>query len=231
MKLALCLLTYNEVECVSKIIPNLDTSEFDDVFAVDGGSTDGTLDVYKKYGIRIVPQTSRGRGEAFRLAEKSTDADAIVYFSPDGNEDSKDFKKFRPLLDTGNDIVIASRMMKGSFNEEDVSWWRPRKWVNNIFNFIANLLWNCSDVYITDSINGFRAIRKGLVGDGLKQDAMGYTIEYQNTIRAFKRGLKIVEFPTYEGQRVAGGTKAHSFKTGVVFLKCLAKEILIGNKF
>lgn len=231
MKLALCILTYNEVDCVNKIIPTLDTTEFDDVFAVDGGSTDGTLDIYKKYGIRVVPQISRGRGEAFRLAEKSTDADAIVYFSPDGNENPEDFIKFHSLLEAGNDIVIASRMMKGAFNEEDVFWWRPRKWVNNIFNLAANLFWNRSDTFITDSINGFRAIRRGLVGDVLRQDAMGYAIEYQNTIRVFKRDIKIAEFPTHEGQRVAGGTKAHSFQTGMVFLKCLAKEILIGNKF
>jgi glycosyltransferase involved in cell wall biosynthesis len=230
MKVALCLLTYNEIECVRKIVPGLDTSMFDEVFAVDGGSTDGTLDVYKQKGIRVLPQTSRGRGEAFRLAEQSTSADAIVYYSPDGNEDSGDFRKFREYLHKGYDIVIASRMMKGSFNEEDISWWRPRKWVNNLFNLAANLLWNRSGIYVTDSINGFRAIRRGVVAE-LKQDAMGYTIEYQNTIRALKKGLKIAEFPTYEGQRVGGSTKAHSFETGVKFIKCLFSEIRLGKKF
>ncbi len=230
MKIALCLLTYNEYECVRKILPSLDTSEFEEVFAVDGGSTDGTLDIYRQKGVRVVAQHSRGRGEAFRLAENSTDADAIVYFSPDGNENPKDFSKFRPLLERGADIVIASRMMKGAFNEEDVSWWRPRKWVNNLFNLAVNILWNRSGTYITDSINGYRAIRRGLVRK-LKQDAMGYTIEYQNTIRVLKGRLKIVEFPTYEGQRVGGSTKAYSFQTGLQFLHCLWKEILKGSKF
>lgn len=229
MRVALCILTFNEVECVSKMIPDLDTSAFDEVFVVDGGSTDGTLDVYRKYGIRVIPQTSRGRGEAFRLAERSSTADAIVYFSPDGNEDPKDFGRFRPLLEEGADIVIASRMMEGAFNEEDISWWRPRKWVNNAFNLIANVFWNRSGAYITDSINGYRAIRRGLVGS-LGQDAIGYTIEYQNTIRSLKAGLKIREFPTYEGQRLAGGTQAHSFQTGVQFLGCLWKEILAGKR-
>ena len=230
MKVALCLLTYNEVDCVRRIIPDLDTSTFDEVFAVDGGSTDGTLDVYKQAGIRVIPQTSRGRGEAFRLAEGSTTADAIVYYSPDGNEDSGDFQKFREYLEKGYDIVIASRMMKGSFNEEDVSWWRPRKWVNKLFNLAANLLWNQSGVYVTDSINGFRAIRRGLVNQ-LKQDAVGYTIEYQNTIRALKKGLRIAEFETHEGQRIAGSTKAHSFETGIKFLQCLFREVRIGSNF
>lgn len=225
------MLTYNEYECVSKVVPPLDLSMFDDVFAVDYQSTDGTVEVFKKKGIRVVNQTVRGRGEAFRLAEQSTTADAIVYFSPDGNEDPKDFVKFKPLLEQGADIVIASRMMKGAFNEEDISWWRPRKWVNNIFNWAVNILWNRTGVYVTDSINGYRAIRKGLVSGALKQDAMGYTIEYQNTIRALKKGLKIVEFPTYEGQRAGGSTKAHSFQTGVKFIKCLLQEIKLGRNF
>ncbi|MBI2453956.1 MAG: glycosyltransferase [Parcubacteria group bacterium] len=229
MKIALCLLTYNEVGCVRLMIPSLDFSSFDEVFAVDGGSIDGTLDVYRNYGIRIVAQPSRGRGEAFRLAEKSTDADAIVYFSPDGNEDPSDFPKFRHFLEEGMDIVIASRMMKGAFNEEDISLWRPRKWVNNFFNWAANILWNKTKVYITDSINGYRAIRRGLVNK-LGQDAMGYTIEYQNTIRAMKNGLKIVEFPTREGQRIYGKTKATSLKTGIVFLHCLLREVYLGGR-
>ncbi len=224
MKVALCFLTYNEAECVRKMLPGLDYSMFDDVFAVDGGSTDGTLDIYKQYGIRVALQKSRGRGEAFKFAEKSTDADAIVYFSPDGNEDKKDFPKFRELLEKGADIVIASRMMKGSFNEEDISWWRPRKWVNNLFNLAINVLWNRSGTYITDSINGFRAIRRGLI-EKLGQDAIGYTIEYQNTMRALQNNLKISEFPTREGQRLAGETKARSLEVGIKFLKCLFEEI------
>ncbi|TSC89197.1 MAG: hypothetical protein G01um10143_578 [Parcubacteria group bacterium Gr01-1014_3] len=224
MKIALCFLTYNEAECLRKMLPGLDYSMFDDVFAVDGGSTDGSLEVYKQHGIRVALQKSRGRGEAFKFAEKSTDADAIVYFSPDGNEDPKDFPKFREQLEKGADIVIASRMMKGAFNEEDISWWRPRKWVNNLFTLAINILWNRSGAYITDSINGFRAIRRGLI-EKLGQDAIGYTIEYQNTMRALQKNLKITEFPTREGQRLAGETKAHSLEVGIKFLKCLFQEI------
>ena len=230
MKLALCFLTYNEKECLEKMLPTLDTSMFDDVFAVDGGSKDGTLEVYKKYGVRVVPQVSRGRGLAFLIAQDATTADVIVYFSPDGNEDPGDFFKFRPYLEQGFDIVIASRMMKGAFNEEDVSWWRPRKWVNNAFNRAANLFWNRSGVYVTDTINGFRAIRRGLMKE-LGQDAIGHTIEYQNSIRAMKKGLKIAEFPTREGARIAGVIKATSLKTGLDFVRCLWREIWIGKSF
>src|SRR3989344_1474528 len=163
MKIALCFLSYNEVECLRKLLPTVDTSVVDEVFAVDGGSTDGSQEVYRQYGIRVIPQPSRGRGAAFTIAEESSTADAIIYISTDGNEDPSDIHKFRKYLEERADLVIASRMIKGAFNEEDISWWRPRKWVNQAFVLIANILWGKPGVHITDVSNGFRAMRRGLL--------------------------------------------------------------------
>jgi hypothetical protein len=59
-------------------------------------------------------------------------------------------------------------------------------------------------------------------------DASEYTSEYQMTIRAMKHRLKIVEFPTVEGQRVAGETSARSIPTGLRFLSCLGHELFSG---
>ena len=230
MKIALCFLSYNEVECLRKLLPTVDSSTFDEVFAVDGGSTDGSQDVYRQHGIKIIAQPSRGRGAAFTIAEEASAADAIVYISTDGNEDPKDLPKFRKYLEGGADLVIASRMIEGAFNEEDISWWRPRKWVNQIFVWTVNFLWGKPGVRITDVSNGYRAMRRGLLKE-LGINAVGHTIEFQISIRALKKGLKIAEFPTREGQRLAGEIKARSFRTGVQFLECLAKEIWIGKKF
>ena len=44
------------------------------------------------------------------------------------------------------------------------------------------------------------------------------------TMRALKLGLKIVEFPTIEGQRVAGGTGAPSIGTGLRFINRIWRE-------
>ena len=42
MSRALVLLTLNEIDGVRAIVPKLDLKSFDEVVAVDGGSTDGT---------------------------------------------------------------------------------------------------------------------------------------------------------------------------------------------
>lgn len=223
-RIALVILTRNEIEGLTALIKKIPFKAVNEVFAVDGGSTDGTVAFYKKYRIAVVPQTSRGRGEAFRLAAERTKAEYIIFFSPDGNEDPADILKFIPYADKGYDMVIASRMMKGAHNEEDDAFIKMRKWANNAFNLLANIFFNRGP-FITDSINGFRMIRRD-VFDRIQPDGSGYTIEYQMTIRAMKAKLRIAEFPTYESPRIGGESYAKSIPTGIAFLKLLFSEIV-----
>lgn len=229
MHITLVILTLNERECLEKIFPQIpspgQSAGFDQIVAVDGGSTDGTLEFFNERHIPVIAQSQRGRGQAFHEAFRALpNSDALIFFSPDGNEDPNDLKRFKPLLASGSDLIIASRMMKASFNEEDIHFFKPRKWVNNAFNFIANLFFRQKGPYITDSINGYRALTKAAYLQ-LNLDAQDYTIEYQMTIRSLYKGLRIAEFPTIEGQRVAGETGAPSLPTGIRFIKRLLKEI------
>lgn len=232
MKIALILLVRNERPCLEVILPTLPPAGpgagYDDIVAVNGGSTDGSLDVLAAHGIRVIAQSRRGRGEAFHLAFAEVAADAYIFFSPDGNEAVSDLPRFRPLLESGGQLVIASRMMRGAINEEDHQLLKWRKWANNAFNLMANLAFRRGGRFVTDTINGYRAITRQ-AALGLCLDATDYTIEYQMTIRALKARVPIVEFPTVEGQRIAGETQAHSIPTGLRFLRCLWREIKAGR--
>lgn len=228
MKIVLCLLTRNERPSVEIVFPTIPApginAGFHDVVIIDGNSTDGTPEYFLSKGIKVIQQTRKGRGDAYLTAFEKIDADAYLFFSPDGNEASTDLSKFKPLLENGADLVIASRMMKGAVNEEDRNIFKWRKWTNLAFNLLANVVFRKRGSYITDSINGYRAITKTAV-EQLKLDAQFYTIEYQMTIRAMAQGLNIQEFPTVEGERVAGMTGAPSIPTGLAFIKCLFEEI------
>ena len=227
MKISLCLLCRNELECLKIIFPRIPKpgpeSGFDEIVAIDGGSTDGTVEFLIEHGVRVVGQSRRGRGDAFLQAFAKLDSDAFIFFSPDGNEDPADIAKFKPRLSAGAEVVIASRMMKGAYNEEDGQWLRWRKWANNVFNLMANALFRRHGPFITDSINGFRAITRK-AAETLALDSLDYTIEYQMTIRALKASLRIEEFPTHEGARVAGVTGAPSIPTGLRFLRKIVME-------
>ncbi len=231
MGVTLVLLSYNEIEGTKYLFKKIPFNCVDEFFAVDGGSTDGTIEYLKQHSIKIISQESKGRGEAFRIAFNKAKNDNIIFFSLDGNEDPDDIPKFREFFDKGYDLVIASRMCKGARNEEDDKSIRIRKWANNFFNLLVNLFWNRGrNKYITDSINGFRGINKN-AWKVMNPDGEGYTIEYQTTIRALKSGLRIIEFPTIEKERIGGESYAKSIPTGLKFLKLFFNELFIGNKF
>ena len=228
-KSTIAILTLNEIEGVKALFDKIPFNEVDEYFVVDGGSTDGTLEFFKEKGVRIVSQKSKGRGEAFRITEKESQGDYLIFFSPDGNEDPADIPKLLKLLDEGYDMAIASRFMPQSKNEEDDLYFPWRAWANRLFTFTVNTIWN-KNKYITDTINGYRAIKKDAFSR-LKVDAPGFAIEFQISIRAMKLGLKVAEIPTIEGQRIGGESTAKSIPTGLLFLRFLFKEMFIGKKF
>ena len=227
-----CLLCKNENLSLSKIYKKL-KKELNKIkinfFIMDGGSTDGSIEFYKKNNIRFFKQKRKGRGAAIIEAFKITKSDALIFFSPDGNENILDVKKIIKYLKEENDLVIASRMIKGARNEEDDKFFKFRKWANNIFNFLANLFFNKNN-FITDSINGFRGLKKDKFKK-LKCDENFYAIEFQMTIRSMKIGYKIKEFATIESDRIAGVSQAPSIPTGLTFIRALLKEIIINKNF
>jgi len=224
MKRTLVLLTLNEIDGVRALVPSLPEGVADEVLAVDGGSTDGTREFLAERGIRPLSQERRGRGEAFRVAASHSRGESLVFVSPDGNEDVADIARLFECLEAGADMAIASRFLPGSRNEEDGDPLPLRKWVNRAFTVIANVLWNQRGPWVSDAINGFRGLRRSAF-EALAPRSIGFTIEYEMTIRAMKAGMRIVELPTIEGARIGGQTKGPSWPTGVAFLKFLLREI------
>ena len=229
MTFCLVILTYNEIDGVTALFDRLPLDAVDEAFAVDGGSFDGTVEFMAERGLPVIGQSRKGRGEAFRIALENSTSDVLILFSPDGNENPDDILRVRSQFEENSDLdmVIASRMMKGARNEEDGRIFRVRKWANNAFNLMANLAFNrhLFKSYITDSINGFRGIKRDAL-TRLDTDALGYTIEYQTTIRAFRQGMSILEIPTIEGERIGGESYAKSIPTGIAFLKCFWRELV-----
>lgn len=225
LRVGLAILCRNEEAALKVLLPTMPRAAMDLCFAVDGGSTDASRRLLDDAGIEVLPTPSAGRGEAFRLGFERArgTVDALVFFGADGNENPADILRFRPLFESGADVVIASRMMPGATNEEDGQRIRPRKWANLAFGRAAHAIFGRGQPRLTDSINGFRGFTLA-AWDRLALDGNGYSIEYQSTIRAYKLGLRVSEFPTQEGQRIGGVSGAHSIPTGLLLLRILKTE-------
>jgi len=223
MKVTLAILTLNEIAGLKKIFKQINKEILFEIFAIDGGSTDGTIDFFHQNNIPVFKQNKKGRGEAFRMAFRNATGDCVLFFSPDGNEDPEDIPKFVNRLEEGYDLVIGNRMSNGGTNEEDHQIFRWRKWANLTFSILANITWNRSN-FLWDTINGYRAITKK-AWSKIEPDGEGYAIEYQISIRSLKQGLNIKEIPTKEGSRIDDDRCSASISTGLAMLKMYFKEL------
>jgi glycosyltransferase involved in cell wall biosynthesis len=218
----LVLLVLNEIDGLRQLWSRLPLEHFARTIAVDGGSIDGSREFLAAQGVPVLDQPIRGRGVAFRVAAEASDTERIVYYSPDGNEDPEDIIRLDDLIAGGADLAIASRFARGAINEETDAL-RPRARVNEALTWLANRLFHRGP-FVTDTINGFRAMRRAAFLD-LQSDVKRFPIEYQISIRAMRRGWRIAEIATVEGQRAGGESKALSWPVGKDHLKVLLREL------
>jgi glycosyltransferase involved in cell wall biosynthesis len=230
IRVSLVFITKNEEAGLGAILPKIDLSLFDQVYAVDGHSRDNSCELLNRYRIPVIQQSVPGLGSATLEARKYCKTDAMIFFHPDGNEDYRDLPQFIEYLNQEYELVIASRMIKGAYNEDDSQFFKWRKWANLGFALISNTLFGSRRCRVTDVVQGFRAISCNAF-DRMQLDQVNCTIDYQMVIRALKLRLKIAEFPTIEGHRIAGATNFASIPTGLAELKMLLREIWIGHSF
>lgn len=222
----LVILTRDHIEGLKSLIRKIPFETVDEFFAVDYKSTDGTVEFFNKHHVPVFKQQKPGRGEAFRLAVSKAHGECLIFFSPDGNENPGDIPRLISLIKAGNDLVIASRFMKNSRNEEDDKMFKFRAWANRAFTICVGIIWGGK---VTDTINGYRAIRKSLF-KRLNLDASGFAIEFQMTIRALKLKARIAEIPTIEGNRIGGQSTSYAIPTGFKFIYYLLREVVLGNR-
>lgn len=221
---SLIILTRNEIAGIKAIASTIPRKRVDEYFAVDYKSTDGTVSYLRAHHIPVISQKHAGRSEAFRIGAAHAKGHILIFFSPDGNENPADIPRLIQEINRGADIAIASRFMGGSRNEEDDQYFKWRKWANQLFSWLANAFFRKKGPYITDTINGYRAIKKNLF-ENLALDAEGFAIEYQMTMRAMKVGLIIKEIPTIEGNRIGGKSGSDAIPTGLQFILYFVREL------
>lgn len=224
MKISLCLIVWNELEGCKFDVPKLPRDQFEEVYAVDGGSTDGTVEYLQAQGIPVHRQARKGLNAAYVQANALSQCDAVVVFFPKGTLPPRDLLKFRPLLEQGSQLVVASRQVKGSVNEEDGSPWRPRKWAVWCLSVLAATVWRKEGHWVRDVLHGV----KGWTKDAFERMRVldhGLSIDLEMVVRSYKLRMRRAEFPTTETARSYGATHFKIWPTGKRLLSYMYFEL------
>jgi len=220
---ALCFVVWNERQGCEFDLPKFDFAGFDEIFAIDGGSTDGTIEVLQKYGVAVHPQTRRSLCAVYWQAVETSTCDNIVVFFPKGTLDPSIVHRMRELLLEGNELVVPSRMIQGSRNEEDSHVFRPRKWGVKTLALIAAASWRKQGPVVWDVLHGVKGFAKRAFLD-MEPSRTGVSIDLEMVVRAYRLRLRMREFPVIEMARSWGASRFKILPTGIRLVKYLCRE-------
>jgi len=221
MKVSIVIPTKNEERTIEQIIKKC-RSFGDEILVVDGHSKDKTRDIAQSLGARVVLDGCKGKGEGLRVGLREARHDIVVFIDADGSHDPCDIPKIvTPIQEGRADLVVGSRMRGGSDElHGDIG-----KFIRVIGSDIITLSINYRfGVRLTDSQNGFRAIKRKVGLDlGLKEDI--FTIEQEMLMKALKRGYKTDEVPSHEYKRKFGKSGIVVWKVAYRYVWCLIKNL------
>lgn len=214
----------NEVDGLREIMPRINPAWIDEIFILDGGSTDGSREFLISEGYEIHDQKSKGVKGAFWEAFEQIDSDIIIPFSPDGNSIPEDIPMLIENIRKGFDMVIASRYFGGQKSDDDDI-------ASTIANsFLTGLINTLFSTKYTDAIGMYKAFKKQHLYDlGIDQRRNEHS-EIMLTTRGARYGLKIIEIPSKEPPRIGvQGSRAHpgifgKYKSGFFILGTILRD-------
>jgi|TARA_B100001971_G_C18075824_1_gene475608 dolichol-phosphate mannosyltransferase len=213
--------TKNESKTIRKIINNV-RPFCDEVLVVDGHSIDDTAKIAEEEGANIILDNKKGKGAALRLAAQKVKGNIIVFFDADGSHEAKDIPKLVQMIEKGKDLVIASRS-KGGSDELHGDFVKFIRLIgSNLITIAINYRWN---VRLTDSQNGFRAIKTDVMNN-LRLTENIFTIEQEMLMKTLKKDYNVGETASHEYEREYGNSRINLLKMGPRYVWCLLKNIL-----
>ena len=194
----------------------------DEVLVVDGHSTDSSHDIARSLGCTVIKDDGKGKGQAVRQGLSKSMGEYVVLLDADGSHNPGEIPLLlAPLLSGKADFVVASRTLGGSEEVDGTLDATVRDFLGRIINTIINVRFKA---HITDSQNGFRALRREIV-PALNLSENSFTIEQQMTIGCLKRGFRVIEVPSKEFKRRHGKSHLSLLRHGPRYAWCLLREI------
>jgi glycosyltransferase involved in cell wall biosynthesis len=209
----------NEAEsieaCVRRSIDTMDEHGIrGEVIVADNGSDDGTPELARGAGARVIHELRKGYGSAYLAGFASARGKYIVMGDADETYDFREIARFIEPLEQGADLVMGSRL-QGKIHPGAMPW--LHRYVGNpVLTGVLNLFFRTG---VSDAHCGMRAFRRDLL-PRLDLRTTGMEFASEQVIRSSKLGLDIREIPIEYHPRT-GESKLSSFSDGWRHLRFL----------
>ena len=199
MTISVIIPALNEAESIGTVVRAMPWNEIAECIVVDNGSTDGTAEVARGAGARVIV-ASRGYGAAMSTGVKAAVGEVLVFVDGDGADPVEAMAQIMgPVVSGEVDLVLASRIMgrreKGSMQASQV-------FAGHLIGWMVRVLYGFQ---YTDMC-AFRAIKRETMEQmQMREMTFGWNLEMQ--IKAVKMRLRIKEVPVDYRNRIGGESK------------------------
>lgn len=204
--------TYDEAANIETLLDRVrEMSPRPHVLVVDDASPDGTADLVRRYalgttGVFVLERTGKdGLGAAYRAGFRwalDRDYDRVVQMDADLSHPADRIPALLEALRDA-DVAVGSRYVPGG---RVVDWAWSRRLVSRAGNLYVRLVLGLP---VHDATAGFKAFRRDALVDigATASTSDGYCFQIENTWRAVRLGLAVVEVPITFLERAEGTSK------------------------
>jgi glycosyltransferase involved in cell wall biosynthesis len=188
VRVSVIIPTHNEEQAIGRVLGDLPFDLVSEVIVVDSNSTDGTRELARKMGARVIEEPRRGYGRACLTGLENTEnPDVVVFLDGDYSDRPSELPMLLgPIAGGGADITLGSRF--GSSNSGALPW--HQSFGNRLAARLIRLLYG---VKITD-LGPFRAGRADVLRAlALEEATYGWAVEM--ILKGAVAGFRIVEVP------------------------------------
>ncbi|HMC49073.1 MAG TPA: glycosyltransferase family 2 protein, partial [Solirubrobacterales bacterium] len=217
-KVSVVVPAMNEAQNIGHVLSELPEG-LHEVILVDGNSEDETIAAARQAypEIRVLSQSGRGKGDAFRTGFAAVTGNLVVMLDADGSAVPSEIPRFVEALEAGADFAKGSRYLEGG-GSADIT--VLRKLGNSVLSGTANLL---HGTRFTDLCYGYNAFWTRCL-PFISLDVPGFEVETLINLRIASAGMKITEVPSYEANRISGQSNLKTFRDGFRVLATIVGE-------
>src|SRR3954466_15494656 len=123
VRVSVIIPTHNEAQAIGRVLADLPSDLVTEVIVVDSNSTDGTPEVARRMGARVIQEPRRGYGRACLTGLANVaNADVVVFLDGDYSDRPSELPMLlAPIIEGRADITLGSRL-SGKSNPGAIPW-------------------------------------------------------------------------------------------------------------
>ncbi len=228
MLLSVVIPVFNEEPTIGDVIARLKAtmqkvSLKHEVIVVDDCSTDRSLEISRKYRVRVCSlKKHMGKGCALRVGFTKAKGEIIATIDSDGSHRPEELPLLlAPILRDQADFVIGSRFL----NNKPVSAKKLNAIGVRLFNALIKFF---TSAEVTDSQSGYRAMNSEIL-KASKLTSDGYEIESEMLVKTAHKGFRVKEVPISFEQRTYGRSRLDPMVDGFRILLSIVAAYIKGG--